>query len=446
MSKNLLNILITFVICMILPLGDFYFRLSLFLFVVELIRFIKNENIVPIKEITSLLMALQLLLAPAIIYNFFENNTSYPMWVDNDTYFKYVIPAYLLILLGLYGKFWKKKHDFIDFETLISPSNFGKGLILFAFSIISSVFYLISPPSLFFVIILFNNLIFVSVFYIFFSTFKYRNVLIIIIYFLWSIKIIAGGVFINLFIWSFFVYSLFAFRYKFSIRAKLIILISAFSLAFLVQSFKQEYREEISYDNNGVEFEIFVDMAYDRVSNLDELLSKYNFDKYVSRLNQGWILSHIMDRMPRKAPFAHGSYLFEELKGILLPRLISSNKAVVGSHDKFLDFTGIQLGESPAMNVGLFGDGYGNFGFTGGLIFSFLFGLLINYALLTSVNLSNKYPTLILWLPFIFFYVMRAGNEFYIIFNWVVKSSILVWGIFIIFRKYFIVKPQVKNV
>ncbi len=447
MSKYLNNVLLALVISLLLPFGNIYLHIVLFLFIIEIMRMINSKNPLPIKEITSLLMVLQLLVAPAITYYKLNNISNYPMNVDEGVYFTFTIPSYVIFLFGLYFPYRKYKIEISKPELIISPRNLNIGIYLFCISIVASVLFAITPSSLSFIMVLFSNFIFVSIFYIFFSTHKYRYFLVLCIFIIFAAKTIASGIFINLFIWGFFIFSLFAYKIKFSGRTKLLLLTSAFFIAFLVQSFKKEYREEIfsNSDYNSSEVEIFFSMAYDRVTSIDELFSLENTDKFVSRLNQGWILSRILNRMPADVQFANGSYFFDEIKGIILPRFVYSGKATVGSHDKFLYFTGLQLSEGTAMNVGIFGDGYGNFGYAGNLIFAFLFGFLINYALYGFYKLSRKYPTLIMWLPFIFFYVMRAGNEFYIIVNWVVKSSILVLIIFLLFKKYFIVKPQVNN-
>lgn len=446
MSKFKLYILISLGVCLILPLENFYIRISLFLFIIEFLRFILSKNILPIKEITSLLMVLQLLLAPAITYSIFHNISSYPMSVDDNVYFKFIIPSYLLFLVGLYLPFRKNKIENPDKESLYSSKNFKIGIVLVSTSLLTLVIrsFINIPYYFAFIFILLGDLIFVGSFYIFFSNNRYRYLFLFIFYSTLAGQTIAGAIFINLFIWSFFIFSLFAYKYNFSIKIKLLIISLAFFLAFLVQSFKKEYRNEIlSIDSSeDTEIEIFTSMAYEKVTGSNSFFSFENIDKFISRLNQGWILSRILDRMPDQVQFANGSYLWDEIQGILLPRLFFSEKAVVGSHDKFEYFTGIRLLKRTAMNVGIFGDGYGNFGYAGNLIFSFLFACLINFALFSANKLGRKYPTFIFWMPFIFFYVMRAGNEFYIIVNWAVKSSLLVWLIFYLFKNYFIVKAQ----
>ena len=122
--------------------------------------------------------------------------------------------------------------------------------------------------------------------------------------------------------------------------------------------------------------------------------------------------------------------------GIFLPRFLFPDKAVVGDHEKFEKFAGWKLDRRVAMSVSILGDGYGNFGFAGGIVFCFLNGLLLNFLLSYCISLAKRYEaSLVLWIPVIFTFSIRCGDEFYIITNHIVKSSIIVLVIFMILKK-----------
>ena len=152
------------------------------------------------------------------------------------------------------------------------------------------------------------------------------------------------------------------------------------------------------------------------------------------RLNQGWVISRIMITIPQKRPYLGGAIFYDELLGIIFPRLFFTDKAVVQSSEKFEKFAGYKL-KKYTIAVGIPGDGYGNFGPVYGVIFCFLVALFFNFALLVFYRNCDKFPILILWSPVIFFYLMRAGDDFYIIANWVVKSSIFVVVFFFLNKK-----------
>jgi hypothetical protein len=131
------------------------------------------------------------------------------------------------------------------------------------------------------------------------------------------------------------------------------------------------------------------------------------------------------------------TYFSKELLGVILPRFIYSEKATVGDNKKFRYLTGIPLATSVTMNVGILGDGYGNFGYIGGILFCFGFGLFLNLVMGYCFLLSLRIKTVLFWMPLILFYVMRAGNEFYIITNWTVKVALVVISYYYISKRVF---------
>ncbi|MCU4175072.1 hypothetical protein [Carboxylicivirga sp. N1Y90] len=402
----------------------------------ELFRMINSKSLFPIKEATSFLLVLQLLFAPFILYRYLDNQSFYAMSIDESTYFSFVIPATLVFNFLLYTSF-NKENKFSPIKK--DDRNLQIGIILFIAGFLASYLTPFIPGSLHFVIALIKNFPLIGVFYIFFSNYKYRVQIILLFTLMNALSIISGGVFINLFIFAFFVFSLFAYEYKFSFRIKTLSIIGAIFFAFLIQSFKQEYRDQIG-NNKESDIGVFMDMSMSNIQEIDLLFSERNIKKFIDRINQGWILSDILKRVPKIVPIVDGKYFYRELEGIFLPRFLAPNKAVVGDHSKFLYATGRQLNNQTAMNIGFFGDGYVNFGFLGGIIFSGLFGLFINLSLKYAYKKAQLFPTLLFWLPLIFFYVMRAGNEFYIIANWMVKSAVLVALIFYYFRHQLRVK------
>ena len=104
------------------------------------------------------------------------------------------------------------------------------------------------------------------------------------------------------------------------------------------------------------------------------------------------------------------------------------------------------------MNVSIVGDGYGNFGPQGGILFCFVYGLSLGYFFRIFYKLAKSYPTLPFWGILIFFYSMRAGNEFYIIGNWIVKTCVLVFFYFFLLEsnnkidKYLPLRPRYSKI
>jgi hypothetical protein len=88
--------------------------------------------------------------------------------------------------------------------------------------------------------------------------------------------------------------------------------------------------------------------------------------------------------------------------------------------------------------MGVVGDFYLNFGKIGTVIVLFLFGFSIskvNSVFISKYVKSN--PINLIWLPFIFSYLMRPGNEFYMVLNHLIKS------VFVLFFVFNIVYPRI---
>ena len=138
----------------------------------------------------------------------------------------------------------------------------------------------------------------------------------------------------------------------------------------------------------------------------------------VGRLNQGWHLGMVLKRVPAKEPFSYGEDLLSDLEGIILPRIFYPDKKIIGSQDKFEKFTGHTLVGGTSMTIGVLGDFYINFGRWGSFIGLFIFGAIMARSFYWFIK---KYvvtdPINIVWLPFLFSYLVRANNDFYIVAN-----------------------------
>lgn len=166
------------------------------------------------------------------------------------------------------------------------------------------------------------------------------------------------------------------------------------------------------------------------------IFSDVNIKATITRINQGWIIARIMNHTPAIEPFAKGETILEGLEATLLPRIIAPNKAKAGGHENFERFTGKELLKGTSMGLSPLGEAYANFGVEGGILFMFFFGLFFNFFLAQIYNFSYRYPTLILWIPLMFLYVVRAESDFVVVMNYLIKSSVIVWLFYWGFRKF----------
>ncbi len=424
----------------------FAFISSLMVFV--LVDLLVSFNLtIPIIEMSVFLMVLQLLYAPALEFYYYADRLE--DWLvliitPSENYFAFTLPAVLFFIAGIYLPYNRRKMEKIIQTCLIrirantrKIENIGIALIIIG-GICTALNKLVNLGGLNFIILIVSYFKFVGTFYLIACKSKYRWAAIVVVVIPITIGTIIQSVFINLIIWYAFFISFFLLDRKLSLTFKVTGFLVALFFGIVIQVSKHQYRQMVWLNKGelqGSKFETFINLTTNQINNLDWEDFNISTAQFVQRLNQGRILSYILENIPENRPYANGEFFYNELIGVLVPRFLFPDKPEVGNKDKFEYMAGWRLSNYTAMNVGVMGDGYGNFGPTGGIAFCFFFGLFISLSLRYTLKLCLKRPTLLLWLPLLFFYSMRAGNEFYIIANWIVKVGVLIAFYFFIFER-----------
>ena len=220
-----------------------------------------------------------------------------------------------------------------------------------------------------------------------------------------------------------------------------------FGLVFLTiyQGVKKEYRQSAWETNLSTADKLAVLselITFDSFTGLFEskLEDNESFILTINRLNQGWQTGMVYDHVPSIVPFENGKDLANDIFSSIMPRFLWPNKRMVNDPERFSYYTGYELNEITSMSIGVLGDFYVNFNFGGSLIALYLFGLFLAllvkwfYIKFVSNDLIN-----LVWLPFIFSYLIRPGNEFYMVLNHIIKALI----IFYLIRKF--LYPYIYN-
>jgi hypothetical protein len=208
------------------------------------------------------------------------------------------------------------------------------------------------------------------------------------------------------------------------------------SILITVQSVKSSVRNIVNKESfEGNTSKLFLESIFKRVYHMRSDDLRVIGGMVNVRINQGWIVSDIIDHLERVPGKISTEYFKKELMGVFLPRFIYPGKPIVGDHKKFKEFAGWKLSRKVAMSVGVMGDGYGNFGYWGGIFYCFAFGMILGLLFLVWNQMAHTYPTLLLWGTLIFFNCMRAGDETYIIINWIIKSAAFVFIYYLIFER-----------
>lgn len=386
----------------------------------------------PFKYLILSLMGMQLIISPFFDYYYFENQVYGIMKIDEISYFSYALPCTIALHLGI-NLFYPKNTNEARLFQLLPIQLKTNNVLSWGLISVGYVFYMLSisinlPSSISFIVTVLAFMRFIGFFYLWFSGSQYTKLAFIIIFIPFVISVIKSTIFIDLIVFTVFITSVYVMKYQTPKWKLILIALIGFWGLFILQSVKYSYRIIVWNENfTGSSSQILADMMLNQINNLGSIDFKTVGAGVNVRLNQGWILTSIMTNIPNKNPIAEGKYIQKELLGLLLPRFLYPEKPVVGDREKFKYMTGWSLGTGVAMNVGIMGDGYGNYGKTGGIVFCFIFGLALGYIFHLFYKISNKYPTLPIWGILIFFYSMRAGNEFYIIANWIIKTGVIVF-------------------
>jgi hypothetical protein len=402
---------------------------------------------IPLRSLVLFITAYQYLVAPSLDYQFLgAYNPYFKMRLPQEEYFSFVLYAFLALWAGLSFPLRKVRNEGEILTTLKkSPRVNAKiGITLVCIGFVTNYLTVIFtiPSALNFIATLLALMRFVGILFIWLSDTKHKKLIIGVVIFETILFSLTTGIFIQMIILSIFLYAYYTLLNKPNkVRIIVIVCLSMVGL-FLLQSVKKEYRNQIwTQRDQSNKFGIISGLLSDRVSSLDETSFLYTAASVNMRLNQGWVMQLIMFNMPVKRPFLNGEVFWNEFSGLFLPRFILNDKASVQSSEKFEKFAGYKL-LGYTIAVGILGDGYGNFGVEGGILFCFIIGMFFNLCIYAFYRLSELYPSLFLWGVFTFFYLIRAGDDFYIICNWLIKSSMLLWTVYFLFKRYFIASYQ----
>ena len=240
----------------------------------------------------------------------------------------------------------------------------------------------------------------------------------------------------DLLTWIIFTACVYGIRYKFSVYIKLAGLAGFIILAVIIQQIKSSYRQALGTEGGGVET---LTEVYE-VRSEQGIFSFESLAPTVTRINQGFIITNIMNTVPSREPFSEGKEMMQILEAAFLPRFLAPNKLTAGNREIFTKYSGIKLREGTSMGLSSLGDAYLNYGVLGGCIFMFVLGFSYNQILKIFHKASKTYPILIIFVPLVFYYPIRPDCELQTILGHLVKSCFLIFVMITIWKKVFMIK------
>jgi hypothetical protein len=396
-------------------------------YILQVIR--KMGNTIPIIDLMTGLAALQWIVGPYIDYHNELNHYKYYMYVPEEQYMAYVVPALIAFRLGTL--FFSDHSNLEDIGHKVNRllSQYPKlPYYLVASGLLIPFLNSFVPPALRFVFFLLANIKYVGIIYLLFSGRPNRWPVFMGVMTVTALASIASGMFHDLLLWAMLTFTFVARELKLSMLSKIIVSVLAIFLAITIQSVKHEYRTIIQKGYQGNKVALFTGLAMDNWRS-GRIVTPTNDEDMNARLNQGWIISAVMKQVPQYEPYAGGSTIIEGVEAALLPRFLAPNKKKAGGRENFMKYTGLLLGENTSMGISLAGEGYANYGSYGGILFMFAWGLFIGWFWQKLFSLSAFYPTLLIWSPILFLQVIKAETEFVVVLNHLTKSSVLVFGL-----------------
>jgi hypothetical protein len=385
-----------------------------------------------------LIAAMQWILGPWIEYITPETHYLFHMYVSESSYMSFVVPCVLAMHAGISVFSNNIKLHQISKNAANSISNYPSfPYLLIVTGLTIPLISPFLPPQLGFVYYLLANLKYIGAIYLMFSISNYRWLIFSGIMLLTLIISISTSMFHDFILWAVLSFTFLAYEFKLKMVTKIGILILAGFFLITVQAIKPKVRE-LAWSGAKVDSELalFITLSIEEWKSGSIFNPKSQNDLNV-RLNQGWIISKIMDHVPKYEPYANGSTISEAILTTLVPRFINPNKAIAGGKKNFEKYTGHKLQKTTSMGISLAGEGWANYGYMGGIIFMFSWGFFISWFWKFLNVKTNIYPTILIWSPLIFQQVIKAETELLDVLNHLVKSAILVFLIIWFLKKQF---------
>lgn len=416
-----------------------FFALCIFLHQF-LLLFFSIGFVLPIRYILGLFMCLQMLLGPTFAYNGLDiyQPVTYKMKIAEDAYFSYALPAVICFIIGLHLTAGKLTGEVLNLKAISGFVDTSGDLAYWFIGIgfLSSILAGYFSSELIFVFYLLGNFKFIGAYMLILSTKQLKTSALVLVFGSIFLSSLGEAMFHDLLTWLIMTGALIAIKLKPSIGFKAMVTFVFIILAVIIQQLKEDYRKSAL----GAE----VDSGLDRLETVyakkqDEggIFNYAGLAQSNVRINQGFIITNIMNNVPNKVPFSNGEELYQILEAAFLPRILAPNKLNAGDRTIFMKYSGMRIKEGTSMGLSSMGDAYINFGVLGGCIFMFFLGLLFSEVLNAFYKYSQFYPILLLFTPLVFYYPIRPDCELQTSLGHLVKSCFLIFVLLKVWKTIF---------
>ena len=401
-------------------------------------------NKIVIFELTNIMAALTCLLMPVIFYHQYTvENPLARLWVkympvSSDEYFSFMIPAVIAMAVGFRIPFRK---SIVDVDPKMYMENMKRilinkpnvGLALIAVGVASGLLDFLSTRSLTQFFYFLEHLTYVGVFYVIYSPGKHKKIVVPSVILLMLGQSLVNAMFGDLIFTLACSVVLILLGKNVSFGRKLAVAIAGILLILLIQSVKVEYRQRSWLEGAGFDPIYYAQLVGDKITDPSTIIEPNKLFVTAVRMNQGWLVAVTMKKVPAKFEFAYGETIWQSIAASIVPRFLWPNKPEAGGKANLKRFWGYNI-VGFSMNIGPFGEGYANFDVIGGIAYVFLYALFFNYMLSLVLKYAEKRPTIILWIPFLFFYSIGVETDLLTTMGYLLKGLFFTWLVFKAFR------------
>jgi hypothetical protein len=440
----ILSLLLFFILWLVSDLTPFEsFSIVLFVYTFLELLYDLGKRIVILDFITQLAI-FTCLVMPVIFYHVYTREYYMArLWVkfmpvSSDAYFSFALPAVIALAIGLRVPIKKYKIDENPKRYINNVENYLRdkpylGLSLIAIGVVSGLLNFLVPSVLKQVFFLMEHLTFVGVFYVIYSPYRNKRLVVTGVIALMLAQTLIAGMFGELVYLLACSLVLILLGKKISFGSKLMFAIIGIMFIIVIQSVKVEYRKRSWNEGAGADPFYFGQLVENRLSGANSLLDENNLFFTSVRMNQGWLVAVTMKMVPDRYPFGDIGNVGKSVASTIVPRFVWPDKPEAGGKANLKRFWGFKL-TGYSMNLGPLGEAYANFDVVGGIFYMFLYGLFFNFVLSYLLTFSEKRPSLVLWLPFLLFYAISVETDLVTTMGSLVKGIFFTWIIFKLYK------------
>jgi hypothetical protein len=423
-------------------------NLSICLFVYFLLDFLEGlGNRIVILDLALIQASLTCLVVPVIFYHVYpkENHLAW-LWrkymtVPSDEYFSFAVPAVITLALGFrlpLGKLRLNRNPAAYMQNMKEALKDKPtvGIMLIGVGAVSGFVREFVPESLKEVFFLLAHLTFVGVFYVINSPNKRKRLVVTgVLALMIGQTIVTGmfGEFVNMLACALVLILL---GKKISMWLKLMVAVAGVWFLLILQSVKIDYRQRIWYQGGGADPVYYAQLVGEKITSPSTMLDPNKLFFVGVRANQGWLVAFTMYNVPKKFDFGNGETLWQSVAAAIVPRFLWPGKPEAGGKANLKRFWGVDI-VGFSMNIGPLGEAYANFDRYGGVVYLLFYGLFFNLMLTIVLKKAEKRPTLILWIPYLFFYTIGVETDLLTTMGALVKGLIFTIFVFWVFKNRF---------